>query len=193
MAHAIPCLQKGRKMKTSLKKEFEVEQPPVVVWQYLINPEEVVECVPGVSIDEKVSDNAYKGKVGLKFGPISANYNADIIYDEVNVEDQTIRLVGKGVDAKGMGNAEMQLDLDLSEKDGGGSHVDAVMDVTINGKIAQFGSRLVEDVSNQLFKQFVANFTKKLEGVEISEADQNVDAGGMIKSVVKGLFSSKKS
>ena len=62
-----------------------------------------------------------------------------------------------------------------------------------NGKIAQFGSRLVEDVSNQLFKQFVANFTKKLEGVEISEADQNVDAGGMIKSVVKGLFSSKKS
>ena len=193
MADAIPCLQKGRKMKTSLKKEFEVEQPPVVVWQYLINPEEVLECVPGVSIDEKVSDNAYKGKVGLKFGPISANYNADIIYDEVNVEDQTIRLVGKGVDAKGMGNAEMQLDLDLSEKDGGGSHVAAVMDVTINGKIAQFGSRLVEDVSNQLFKQFVANFTKKLEGVEISEADQNVDAGGMIKSVVKGLFSSKKS
>ena len=65
------------------------------------------------------------------------------------------------------------------------------MDVTINGKIAQFGSRLVEDVSNQLFKQFVANFTKKLEGIEISEADQNVDTGGMIKSVVKGLFTKK--
>ena len=178
-------------MKTSLKKEFEVDQAPVVVWQYLINPVEVVECVPGVSIDEKVGENSYKGKVGLKFGPISANYNADIIYDDVNVEEQTIRLVGKGVDAKGMGNAEMQMDLDLSQKDDGGSHVDAVMDVTINGKIAQFGSRLVEDVSNQLFKQFVTNFTKKLEGVEISEADQNVDTGGMIKSVVKGLFTKK--
>ena len=49
-------------MKTSLKKEFEVDQAPVVVWQYLINPEEVVECVPGVSIDEKVGENSYKGK-----------------------------------------------------------------------------------------------------------------------------------
>lgn len=178
-------------MKTSLKKEFEVDQAPVVVWQYLINPEEVVECVPGVSIDEKVAENTYKGKVGLKFGPISANYNAEIIYDDVNETDQTIKLVGKGVDTKGMGNAEMQLNLDLSKREDGGSHVDAVMDVTINGKIAQFGSRLVEDVSNQLFKQFVANFTKKLEGVEISESDQNVDAGGMLKSVVKGLFSKK--
>ena len=180
-------------MKTSLKKEFEVTQAPEVVWQYLINPEEVVECVPGVSIDEKVSENAYKGKVGLKFGPISANYNADIIYDDVNESAQTIRLIGKGVDTKGMGNAEMQLDLDLSKKDDGGSHVDAVMDVTINGKIAQFGSRLVQDVSNQLFKQFVTNFTKKLEGMEISEAEQNVDAGGMLKSVVKGFFGKKES
>ena len=63
--------------------------------------------------------------------------------------------------------------------------------LTINGKIAQFGSRVVQDVSNQLFKQFVANFTKKLEGEEITASDQNVNAGGMIKSVVKGLFSKK--
>ena len=47
--------------------------------------------------------------------------------------------------------------------------------------------------SNQLFKQFVTNFTKKLEGMEISEAEQNVDAGGMLKSVVKGFFGKKES
>jgi carbon monoxide dehydrogenase subunit G len=179
-------------MKTSLTKEFEVKQGPDIVWKYLINPEEVVECVPGVSIDEKVSEGVYKGKVGMKFGPISANYNADIIYDDIDESNQTIKLIGKGVDTKGMGNAEMQLNLDLSLKDDGGSHVDAVMDVTINGKIAQFGSRLVHDVSNQLFKQFVDNFTKKLEGVEITEADQNVKAGGVLKSVVQGIFSGGK-
>ena len=52
--------------------------------------------------------------------------------------------------------SEMELNLNLSTREDGGSHVDAVMDVTINGKIAQFGSRVVQDVSNQLFKQFVA-------------------------------------
>jgi len=179
-------------MKTNLIKEFDVDQEPSLVWKYLMDPEEVVECVPGVSIDEKVSEGVYKGKVGMKFGPISANYNADIIYDEIDEANQTIKLIGKGVDTKGMGNAEMQISLDLSAKDSGGSHVDAVMDVTINGKVAQFGSRLVNDVSNQLFKQFVANFTKKLEGVEITESDQNVKTGGVLKSVLKDIFSRKK-
>jgi hypothetical protein len=40
------------------------------------------------------------------------------------------------------------------------------MDVTVNGKIAQFGSRLITTVSNQLFKQFVSNFSKKLAAAE---------------------------
>ncbi|MGB5820590.1 MAG: SRPBCC family protein [Saonia sp.] len=153
-------------MKTTLEKSFEVTQVPALVWEHLIDPEKVMDCVPGVSIDEKVGDNHYKGKVGMKFGPIGANYNADIIYDEIDTENQKIILKGNGVDAKGQGNAEMKMSMDITETAEGGSKLDATMDVTINGKIAQFGSRLVHSVSNQLFKQFVSNFTKKLKAAE---------------------------
>ena len=145
-------------MKANLVKEFEVNQQPEIVWRYLINPEEVVECVPGVSIDEKISEGVYKGKVGMKFGPISANYNADIIYDDIDEVNQKIKMIGKGVDTKGMGNAEMELNLNLSTREDGGSHVDAVMDVTINGKIAQFGSRVVLVFSIVVLKLFVEFF-----------------------------------
>ncbi len=153
-------------MKTTLEKSFEVPQGRDLVWEHLIDPEKVMDCVPGVSIDEKVGENHYKGQVGLKFGPIGAKYNADIIYDEIDVENHKIILNGNGVDAKGNGNAQMVMTMDLGEMDGGGSKLDAIMDVTINGKIAQFGSRLVQSVSNQLFKQFVTNFKKKLEAAE---------------------------
>ena len=179
-------------MKTTIPKSFEVPQAPAVVWKYLINPEEVVECVPGVSLDEKIDDRNYKGKVGMKFGPIAANYKADVQYKEIDEAEQKIVLTGKGVDTRGMGNAEMELTLDLNETDGGGSKVDAVMNVTINGRIAQFGSRIVQDVSNQLFKQFVTNFSKKLEGQEIAESDKDVNTGGVLKSVVKGFFGGNK-
>ena len=124
------------------------------------------DCVPGVTIDEKVGENHYKGQVGMKFGPIGAKYNADIIYDEIDEANHKIILNGNGVDVKGNGNAQMIMTMDLGEKEGGGSRLDAIMDVTINGKIAQFGSRLVQSVSNQLFKQFVSNFKKKLETAE---------------------------
>jgi carbon monoxide dehydrogenase subunit G len=153
-------------MKTTLDKSFEVPQGNALVWEHLIDPEKVMDCVPGVTIDEKVGENHYKGKVGMKFGPIGAKYDADIRYDELDEANRKIVLTGNGVDVKGQGNAEMTMTMNMSETEGGGSKVDAVMDVTVNGKIAQFGSRLIGTVSNQLFKQFVTNFSKKLADAE---------------------------
>jgi len=153
-------------MKAQLEKSFEVPQGSALVWEHLIDPYKVMDCVPGVSIDEKVGDNQYKGKVGMKFGPIGAKYDADIFYDEIDVENRKIMITGKGVDVKGQGSADMTMTMNITEKEDGGTKLAAVMDVTINGKIAQFGARLITTVSNQLFNQFVSNFSKKLARAE---------------------------
>lgn len=155
-------------MKAQLEKTFEVPQGSDLVWEHLIDPNKVMDCVPGVSIDEKVGENHYKGKVGMKFGPIGAKYDADIFYDEIDVANKKIIITGKGVDVKGQGNADMTMTMNITDKEEGGSKLDAVMDVTINGKIAQFGARLITTVSNQLFNQFVTNFSKKLAKAEVS-------------------------
>jgi len=155
-------------MKTKLDKSFEVPQGTELVWEHLIDPEKIMDCVPGVSIDEKVGDNHYKGKVGMKFGPMGVKYDADIYYDEIDLENRKIIITGDGVDAKGNGNAAMKMSIDITELEAGGVKMDAIMDVTVNGKIAQFGSRLIDTVSNQLFKQFVSNFSKKLAAAEAS-------------------------
>ena len=157
---------KRKTMKTNLNKSFEVPQDTELVWEHLIDPEKIMDCVPGVTIEENVGDNHYKGKVGMKFGPMGVKYNADIFYNEIDKENRKIVLSGNGVDAKGNGNAEMKMTIDVSELDTGGVKMDAIMDVTVNGKIAQFGSRLIDTVSNQLFKQFVTNFSKKLAEAE---------------------------
>mgnify|MGYP003637796311 FL=1 len=153
-------------MKTQLDKSFEVPQSTELVWEHLIDPEKIMDCVPGVTIDEKVGDNHYKGKVGMKFGPMGVKYDADIHYNEIDKANRKIIITGEGVDSKGNGNAEMMMTIDLSERPEGGVKLDAIMDVTVNGKIAQFGSRLITTVSNQLFKQFVSNFSKKLAEAE---------------------------
>ena len=61
-------------MNTKLDKSFEVPQSTGIVWEHLIDPEKIMDCVPGVSIDEKVGENQYKGKVGMKFGPMGVQY-----------------------------------------------------------------------------------------------------------------------
>jgi len=121
-------------MNTLITKDFEIAQPIDVVWKSLANPEEIVGCVPGASITEKIDDKNYKGQVVTKFG----------------------------LDSKGKGSADMIMNGTLKEE-GGKTQVNFSMDITIVGMLAQFGSRLINDVSDQLLNQFVSNFASQLE------------------------------
>jgi len=149
-------------MNTLIKKDFEIAQPIGVVWKSLANPEEIVGCVPGASITEKIDDKNYKGQVVTKFGPIKAAYAGDIEIIELDEANHKMVLKGRGLDSKGKGSADMIMNGVLKEE-GGKTQVNFSMDITIVGKLAQFGSRLINDVSDQLLNQFVKNFSAQLE------------------------------
>ena len=149
-------------MNTLITKEFEIAQPIDVVWKSLANPEEIVGCVPGASITEKIDDRNYKGQVVTKFGPIKASYAGDIEIKELDEANHKMVLKGRGLDSKGKGSADMIMNGILKEE-GGKTHVSFSMDITIVGMLAQFGSRLINDVSDQLLNQFVKNFSDQLE------------------------------
>lgn len=170
-------------MKTNITKVFHVKEPIQKVWFNLANPKEVVECVPGATLTEEIDERNFKGQVTTKFGPVKVKYDGDIEILELNEETHTMRLKGRGLDSKGKGSADMMMIGKLVEKDGG-TEVDFNMEISITGMLAQFGSRLITDVSNLLIGQFVDNFQKKLEGQEF-EVQQEVSAG----DVAGGLFS----
>jgi len=178
-------------MEATITKEFDLKEPVEKVWAALSNPMEIAGCVPGASITEKVDDRNYKGEVTLKFGPIKAKYDGVITITELNDEDHQMTLNGKGLDSKGKGSAEMTMNGNVDAIEDG-SKVDFKMVINIQGTLAQFGSRLINDVSDQLMNQFADNFKALLAG---SEFDNSLKAGSMMGSVLKskvsGLF--KKS
>lgn len=176
-------------MNTTITKSFHVEHNIAEVWANLTNPEKVVVCVPGASLTEKVDDNNFKGEVELKFGPVKASYGGLITFVERNAADHKMTLKGTGTDTKGKGGADMVMNGKLAEKDGG-TDVDVTMEVSVTGMLAQFGSRLINDVSNHVFDQFVANFKAQLSGKEV---DSSLKAGSVVGSVIKGMFGGKKS
>jgi carbon monoxide dehydrogenase subunit G len=176
-------------MITTITKSFHVEQTIDDVWANLTDPEKVVVCVPGASLTEKVDDNNYKGGVELKFGPVKASYGGLISFIERDAATHKMKLKGSGTDTKGKGGAEMVMTGNLIEKDGG-TDVDISMEVSIVGMLAQFGSRLINDVSNQVFDQFIKNFKNKLSGAEV---DKSLHTGSLVGGVIKGIFSGKKS
>jgi uncharacterized protein len=175
-------------MTTSITKVFLVNNPIAEVWENLTDPAKIVGCVPGASLTEKIDEDNYKGGVQLKFGPVKAAYDGLVTFTERNAEAKKMTLKGTGVDSKGKGNAEMVMNAQLTEKDGG-TEVNATMDISIAGMLAQFGSRLINDVSNQVFDQFADNFKNKLSGGEV---DSTLHTGSLIGGAIKGLFGGKK-
>lgn len=176
-------------MNTLITKEFDIDQPIDLVWKSLANPEEIVTCVPGAAITEKVDDRNYKGEVITKFGPIKAAYAGDIEIVELDEPNKKMVLKGKGLDSKGKGSADMIMNGTLTEE-GGKTHVNFSMDITIVGMLAQFGSRLINDVSDQLLNQFVANFSDKLaQEAPASAASTNsaTEAGPTVGAVATAV------
>jgi uncharacterized protein len=176
-------------MNTSINKSFHVAQPIDAVWANLTDPEKVVVCVPGATLTEKIDDNNYKGGVELKFGPVKASYGGLITFVERDAVARRMILKGAGTDNKGKGGADMMMNGVLAEKDGG-TDVNVTMDISITGMLAQFGSRMIQDVSNQVFDQFVSNFKAQLEGGEI---DHKLKTGSLVGTAIKSLFGGNKS
>ena len=170
-------------MKTTISKQFTVEEPIAKVWDHLSSPEKIVVCVPGASLTETIYELNYKGEVMLKFGPIKAKYSGKITFEELDNDHYKMRLNGKGLDSKGKGSADMIMNGVLTEN-GAHTDVDCTMQVTITGMLAQFGSRLINDVTDTVFDQFVQNFKDQLAGKEV---DNTLSAGSMIK----GMFGRK--
>ncbi len=176
-------------MEATITKQFSLEEPIEKVWAALSDPMRISSCVPGATITEQVDDTNYKGEVTLKFGPIKAKYDGVITIEEMDNDAHKMQLVGKGLDSKGKGNAEMTMS-GVANANGDNTDIDFNMVVNIQGTIAQFGSRLINDVSAQLMNQFVDNFDALLKGEEFNN---DLKAGNMVGSVVKGIFKKKEA
>ena len=111
----------------------------------------------------------------MKFGPVSVKYDGQITLEELDHDNYNMVMVGKGMDSKGQGSASMTMNGKLEPAESGGTKVNYSMDISVVGKLAQFGSRLIVDVSDQLAEQFISSFKSALESPQTKGAQQTVE------------------
>jgi len=150
-------------MAVRIEKTFEVPEPIDKVWALLSDPRNVVSCVPGAKITEAVDDRTFKGAISVKVGPSLTEFKGEVKIVQLDPQAHTIELDGKGQDVRGKGGASMKMTGALQALDGGGTRVSTVSEVNVIGILAQFGARMMTDVSDVIFKQFVERFQQKLK------------------------------
>ncbi len=147
-------------MDVTIDKTFRVDAPIEEVWAFLTDPERVVSCMPGAELDEVIDERTFKGRIGLKVGPVRAKYQGDAHFEELDVEHHRMRLVGSGT---GDGSASMTMTGQLRALEEGATEASVVAEVKMTGRLVQVGSRLIPFVSDQLFNQFVTRLKEQLE------------------------------
>ncbi len=147
-------------MEIKIEKTFRVDAPIDRVWAFLTDPEQVVECLPGAQLDEVVDERNFKGRVGLKVGPVQAKYRGAARFEELDVERYRLRVVGQGM---GDGSADLEMTGELRTLEDGSTESTVVAVVNVGGRMAQVGSRLIKFVSDRLFDQFLARIRERLE------------------------------
>ena len=150
-------------MEVKLDKRYELGVPAQHAWAVLSDLESVASCMPGASLSEKTGDSSYKGSVKVKVGPATAQFGGEVEILSMDVANKFLVLKGKGAD-KGGSSASMELEATIEEMKDGSVLVGAAT-VIVNGKFAQFGGRMMVQVSDVILKQFVDNFILKAQAL----------------------------
>jgi len=148
-----------------IRDSFRVNRSIDDTWKVLLDIERIAPCLPGAELQE-VEGDEYRGVVKIKVGPITAQYKGTAKLAEVDETAHRMLLDASGRDTRGQGNAKAKIVVTMAE-DGDGTNVDVATDLSITGKVAQFGRGVLADVSSKLMGQFVEN----LERDVLSESD----------------------
>jgi carbon monoxide dehydrogenase subunit G len=152
-----------------IEDSFTVDLPVEEAWRVLLDIERIALCLPGAQLQE-IAGEEYRGVVKVKVGPITAQYKGVARLEDVDDAAHTAVIVGNGRDTRGQGHASATIQLVLSEQDGG-TRVEVVTDLSITGKVAQFGRGVMADVSAKLLAQFVQNLERDVLSAPEPEVD----------------------
>ncbi|HEY2000225.1 SRPBCC family protein [Paraburkholderia sp.] len=175
-------------MKVVLEKVFPLAATADSAWQLLQNIEAVAGCMPGAKITERVDDTHYKGAMTVKLGPATMSFKGEIEVLALDSATRSLHMVGKGADATGTSAASMDLSAAV-QATGDTCQLTGNSEVTMSGKAAALGGRLMGPVADQMLKQFVANFAARLQALQPAVAvasAEAVDPGSMAASSTAG-------
>jgi carbon monoxide dehydrogenase subunit G len=143
-----------------IANQFTVSAPMEQAWDMLCDLEQVIPLMPGAQLTGHEGDD-YLGKVKVKVGPVTSEFSGKVRFVEQDRDQHRAVIDAKGKESRGTGNAAATVTAQL-QRDGERTSVTVDTDLKIAGKLAQFGSGMLQQVSEKLLGQFVESLEAEL-------------------------------
>ena len=141
-----------------LEGKLTLKGPIKKIWDTLLEPETLLSCIPGAEKIERVDEKTYDCVVKQKVGPISVKFKFRSVLTKIEPPAH-LEMEGEGEDVTKAGHFVQKSVVDLRENPSGEVEVSYRSEVTIVGKLAMFGDRIMRAKA----KQVEGEFTKALQ------------------------------
>ena len=135
--------------------EISVDAPADELFAFVSDPEQVVRCLPGASLEGRDGDD-WRGAMSLKVGPIKARYAGTLRFVELDADARRAVMHVRADEASGQGQAEARIVSEIEAGDGP-ARIRMETDLQIRGKVAQFGRGAMEQLAGRMLERFAAN------------------------------------
>jgi len=147
-----------------IEGQFKLKAPIQQVWDFLLEPGTLASCVPGAEKMETIDDKTYESIVKQKVGPISVRLKFTTVLTEVDAPKH-VKAVGKGADIGKAGNFTHEITVDLAEISKDEVEVSYKANVSIVGRLATFGERIMRAKAKSVGEEFTQNLQEKLKSL----------------------------
>ncbi len=165
-----------------LQNTFIVPADIDTAWRTLLDVESITPCLPGATLQSFTGDD-FTASVKVKLGPVTQVFNGSGTFLSKDPATHTAVIKASGQEIKGGGNASATITASLVAESPTVTRANIVTDLTISGKIAQFGKGVITDVSKRLIDQFAENLkgvigaqAAPLAGSPVPEAPKAADS-----------------
>lgn len=156
-----------------LHHEFTVPVPAAEAWKILTDLERLAPCLPGAQLTE-IEGDIHRGQIKIKVGPILAQFTGQAAFVSRDATTFRASLKADGRDTGGKGNASATITAQLQPVGEHSATCTVDTQLSISGKVAQFGRGALADVSNKLLLQFVDNLNTLIASQPVESAPASV-------------------
>ena len=145
-----------------IEETFSVKLPIQKLWDSLLDPEIVGPCIPGCEKVESLNDREYDTIIKAKVGFIAVRFKVRTVIEEI-VPLRLIRTVGEGSELRKLGHFKQKTRINFNEISENETEISYQSDVSIVGKLATFGDRILKAKAKEVGKEFADAVKKRLE------------------------------
>lgn len=145
-----------------IEGKFTLKAPIQEVWDFLLAPGTLASCIPGAEKVEAIDDKTYESVVKQKVGPISVRLKFTTTLTDID-PPRHLKAIGRGADMGKAGIFTQETTVDLTKISKDEVEVSYSSNVSITGRLATFGERIMRAKAKTAGEEFTKNLQEKLK------------------------------